>query len=47
MRVLNKLKNLIYILAFDLFKEETYEEDLRRNFSLKYAGLPKKNIYNW
>ena len=35
MKILNWLKNVIYML----FKEETYEEDFRRNFSVKYSGL--------
>ena len=42
MRILNRLKKMIYIFAFNLLKEESYEEDLRRNFSFKYTGIPPK-----
>lgn len=39
MRIRNWLKHIIYIYFSNLFKEETYEEDFRRNYSKKYSGL--------
>lgn len=38
MRLLNKLKDLI----FNLLREESYEEDFQRNFSLNYMAPTKK-----
>lgn len=39
MRIRNWLKHIRDIYIFKLLKEETYEEDFRRNFSKKYSGL--------
>lgn len=38
-KILFKLKTQMYILILNLLKEESYEEDFRRNFSVKYTGL--------
>ena len=46
MKLLDKLKKIIYALVLSLLKEETYEEDFRRNFSLKYTSSvnPRRGI---
>lgn len=41
MKIFNKFREWVYILILNLLKEESYEEDLRRNFSMKYTGLAK------
>lgn len=48
MRILNKIRKILYMYVLNLLKEETYEEDFRRNFSMKYVGLPnakRKYLY--
>ena len=42
MKMLNKLRKWMHLFVSSLLEEETYEEDFRRNFSLKYMG---KNRY--
>lgn len=38
MKMISKLKKWLHLFVLNLFEEETYEEDFRRNFSLKYMN---------